>query len=84
MCLVSLIAKLQLHKAKLSKLKGEMGKSRIIRGNFNTFLSVTAHIRKLNIIKDVSSSQINVNSVCCPANYDSFFLELDEVVHKRI
>lgn len=50
-CLVSLIiiTKLQhVHEAKLIKLKGEMGKSRIIRGNFSTLRSVIAHIRKLN------------------------------------
>lgn len=69
-----------------------MGKSRIIMGNFNIFLSVLARIRKpdilkygkLNIIKDVNSPQIDINSMHCQANCNSSFVELDEVIHECI
>ena len=53
-----------------------------INGNLNTFLSGIAPVKKLNTIKDVSSSQIDIYSLCCQENHDSFFMELDEVVHE--
>lgn len=61
-----------------------MGKSRTIRGNLNTFLSGIAPIGKLNILKDVSSSQVDINSVCCQANNGSFFVEFDQVIHECV
>ena len=67
--------------AKRTKLKGAMRKSSI-NGNLNTFLSGIAPVKKLNTIKDVSSSQIDIYSLCCQENHDSFFMELDEVVHE--
>lgn len=58
-----------------------MGKSRIIMGNFSTSLSLTTHIRKLNI-EDVSRFQNDVNWVHCQANNNSSFTELDRVTHE--
>lgn len=66
------------YKSKQTKLKGKMRKSSI-KGNLNTFLSGTAPVKKLNIIEDVGSSQIDIYSLCCQENHDSFFMELGEV-----
>lgn len=56
--------KTSMYKSKWTKLKGEMRKSSI-KGKLNTFLSGIAPVKKLNIIKDVGSSQIDIYSLCC-------------------